>query len=215
MNFEDLPVASLRFGFQQIPEEGLEFRFDEDFTSLWKTVILDPKLREELKFAFESPIVGRMLVRKVGSKADCRGSFSTLVTGECDRCLEKVQVPLEGDLSHFLMPKEQFSKHDKPGGKVVHRPRRDREGSRHRSRSKDEYDLTDTEMDHEDLQFGAFDGITVDLETYLREALVLGMPLKWICDPQCLGLCLECGGNLNKKACRENCKSLAVEWGEA
>lgn len=212
---EALPIASLRVGFHQVPDEGFRFRFEENFTSLWRTVDLLPEVREELAIRLQSPIEGEMEVRKVASKADCRGWFRTRVHGECDRCLEPVEISIEGDLSHFLMPKEQFSKHDKPGGKVVHRPRRDREGSRHRSRSKDDYDLTDTEMDHEDLQFGAFDGVTLDLEAYLREALVLAFPLRWLCKEDCKGLCLECGGNLNRKACGPNCQGRSVEWESA
>ena len=215
MSTEELPIASLRVGFHQVPDEGFHFRFEETFSSLWRSVDLEPQVREELASRLRFPIVGEMEVRKVASKADCRGWFKSLVHGECDRCLESVEVEVEGDLSHFLMPKEQFSKHDKPGGKVVHRPRRDREASRHRSRSKDAYDWTDTEMDHEDLQFGAFDGVTIDLEAYLREALVLAFPLRWLCGESCKGLCLACGGNLNEGLCGPDCEGQAVEWGKA
>jgi len=213
MNSSQIPVSSLRFGFGQIPDEGMQMRFEEDFQSLWKDEDLEPEVREELEKSLVLPITGEVEVRKVAAKVDVRGRFSTRVRGDCDRCLEDVFVDLTGDLTTFLMPRKQFSKHDKPGGKVIHRPRRDREASRHRSRSKDEYDLTDTEEDHEDLHFGAFDGVTVDLASTLREALLLSMPMRWICDENCKGLCLQCGGNLNAGTCEESCPGQAVVQG--
>lgn len=207
MKQDDLPVASLRFGFQQIPEDGLEFRFEESFQSLWKSESLDRELREELEEALKSKVSGLVRVRKVGAKADCRGSFETHLSVRCDRCLESFDCPIQGDLTHFLMPREQFSKHDKPGGKVVHGHRKGREASRHRSRTKDFFDLTDAPDDHEDVAFGSFDGVTVDLEAYLREALILALPVRRLCREDCLGLCDRCGQNLNLGPCGPDCQT--------
>lgn len=38
---------------------------------------------------------------------------------------------------------------------------------------------------------------TIDLEEPLREAVVLELPFTPLCDEDCLGLCPECGFNLN------------------
>ncbi len=37
----------------------------------------------------------------------------------------------------------------------------------------------------------------IDLEEALRDAVVLDLPFTPLCDPDCLGLCQECGFNLN------------------
>ena len=37
----------------------------------------------------------------------------------------------------------------------------------------------------------------IDLEEALRDAVVLELPFTPLCDPDCLGLCQECGFNLN------------------
>ena len=38
---------------------------------------------------------------------------------------------------------------------------------------------------------------TIDLEPLLRDAIVLALPFQPLCQPDCLGLCPECGANLN------------------
>ena len=38
----------------------------------------------------------------------------------------------------------------------------------------------------------------IDLEELLRDAVVLELPFTPLCDPDCLGLCQECGFNLNE-----------------
>ncbi|HUS21387.1 MAG TPA: YceD family protein [Aeromicrobium sp.] len=42
----------------------------------------------------------------------------------------------------------------------------------------------------------ALDGDLLDLETVLRDAVVLALPLNPVCDPECPGLCSECGMRL-------------------
>ncbi len=44
----------------------------------------------------------------------------------------------------------------------------------------------------------------VDLGDLVREALILALTIKPLCDPECKGLCPQCGANLNEEQC--NCK---------
>jgi len=41
----------------------------------------------------------------------------------------------------------------------------------------------------------------LDMEELLREFAVLEIPINPICKPDCEGLCIECGQNLNEKDC--------------
>jgi uncharacterized protein len=41
----------------------------------------------------------------------------------------------------------------------------------------------------------------IDLAELLRECALLEVPISPICKPDCLGLCAECGQNLNEKDC--------------
>ena len=52
-------------------------------------------------------------------------------------------------------------------------------------------------------------GGVVDLESPLREWLVLGYPQAPICRPDCKGLCAQCGLDLNENAC--DCTELEID----
>lgn len=41
----------------------------------------------------------------------------------------------------------------------------------------------------------------IDLEPLLREQAWLAIPMKPLCDPDCQGLCPQCGVNLNEESC--------------
>jgi uncharacterized protein len=44
-------------------------------------------------------------------------------------------------------------------------------------------------------------GDFVDLAPLAREAIVLALPLAPLCRPDCLGLCVDCGADLNDGPC--------------
>jgi uncharacterized protein len=48
---------------------------------------------------------------------------------------------------------------------------------------------------------GWYEGLDVDLGPFVRELLVLGLPLRALCDENCRGLCPRCGTNRNEGAC--------------
>ena len=43
----------------------------------------------------------------------------------------------------------------------------------------------------------------LDLDSDIREEIILDYPIKPLCDTDCKGLCLKCGANLNEGGC--NC----------
>ncbi|MGW0884198.1 YceD family protein [Streptomyces sp. NPDC002671] len=90
--------------------------------------------------------------------------------GECVRCLEPVELPLDADFQ------EMFSYPDADGrGRVIAEPGDDAE-------------------DDEDRLF-VEDGL-IDLEPLLRDAVVLALPMQPVCQEDCPGLCSECGVRL-------------------
>lgn len=48
-----------------------------------------------------------------------------------------------------------------------------------------------------------FSGDEIDISDVVRETILLAQPLNNICSPECRGLCLKCGANLNETDC--NC----------
>ena len=66
----------------------------------------------------------------------------------------------------------------------------------------------DEDLSPSDLDLDYYTGEIVDLESILREQIILMMPLKPLCDETCKGLCPRCGVNLNRDTC--TCQTDAV-----
>lgn len=57
------------------------------------------------------------------------------------------------------------------------------------------------ELELDDLDTATHDGVEVDLEPLLCEQLVLAMPMKPVCRPECKGICPSCGADMNESPC--------------
>jgi uncharacterized protein len=58
------------------------------------------------------------------------------------------------------------------------------------------------ELSRADLDLDYYTGEVVDLESLLKEQIILQVPLKPLCDENCKGLCFQCGANLNRETCQ-------------
>jgi DUF177 domain-containing protein len=97
------------------------------------------------------------------------GTARARAVGECVRCLEPVDLPVVVEVQElFVYP--------------------DRED---RSRGGSEDGATD-----EAHELRSIEDDLLDLEPVLRDAAVLALPLKPLCQEDCLGLCVECGARL-------------------
>jgi uncharacterized protein len=98
------------------------------------------------------------------------GTARARAAGECVRCLEPLELPLEADFQ------EMFSYPDADDrGRVKAEPADDAE----------------EDEDRLFIEDGLF-----DLEPVLRDAVVLALPMQPVCQDDCLGLCSECGARL-------------------
>lgn len=52
----------------------------------------------------------------------------------------------------------------------------------------------------DDSAFG-FTGDLIDLTECIQEQVILSLPMKFLCRPECRGFCPNCGTNLNEKEC--------------
>ncbi len=52
----------------------------------------------------------------------------------------------------------------------------------------------------------------VDIRQDVRDALILAVPTKILCREDCLGLCPQCGANLNKKKCKCSNEEIDPRW---
>ena len=68
----------------------------------------------------------------------------------------------------------------------------------------DEHELHD-----DDLSVAFYQGQTISLDDLVREQVELTLPMARLCKEDCLGLCPECGANLNETVC--TCREEATD----
>lgn len=57
------------------------------------------------------------------------------------------------------------------------------------------------ELTEEDLVAASYTGDEIDFTAVIAEQIIMGMPLKPLCREECLGLCSNCGADLNNSPC--------------
>jgi len=92
--------------------------------------------------------------------------------GECIRCLDPVEIVIERKIQELYN----------------YEPTNERGKKKRKSSTED---LTSEDLDVAD-EF-MMDGDILDLETPVRDAIVLSLPSNPLCSQDCLGLCPECG----------------------
>lgn len=61
----------------------------------------------------------------------------------------------------------------------------------------------------DDEEYIPYSGSDIDIEPEVIKAILLAMPIRAFCDPECKGLCPRCGTNLNIETC--SCKQENVD----
>jgi uncharacterized protein len=63
-------------------------------------------------------------------------------------------------------------------------------------------DKSEIELVEEDMEVEFITGEEIDLDEIIREQIYLSLPLKSLCSESCLGLCPNCGTDLNEANCQ-------------
>ena len=105
-------------------------------------------------------------------KASVQGNLSAKITASCHRCLK----PTEQDLNRrfhltYLSPDPVRF-------------------------AKEEVEIT-----REELEVAYLEKAHLALHEMVREQIYLAVPMKFLCKPDCLGLCVRCGADLNEAEC--------------
>ncbi|MGY1497277.1 YceD family protein [Streptomyces sp. QTS52] len=117
-----------------------------------------------------TPMVLKLRLESVMEGVLVTGTARARAKGECVRCLEPLEQELTADFQ------EMFSYPDAD------------------DRSRVKAEPADDAEDDEDVLF-IEDGL-FDLESVLRDAVVLALPMQPVCQEDCPGLCSECGARL-------------------
>jgi uncharacterized protein len=153
-HLRDLEVRALPFSVE-IPAGEIEF--------------LDPKLRQA------GPLVAsgaaELTIEALG-EIRVKGHVKVRMEGECDRCLEMTELPIDSDFELFYRPVEEGS-----GGE-------------------------ERLLDDGEAQMGFYENEGLELNEVLREFVLLTLPMQRLCGTDCVGICPVCGQNRNKQDCQ-------------
>jgi uncharacterized protein len=113
------------------------------------------------------PIEGEVRLSRTGRSILARAHLTTAIEVYCSRCLKPVQAAIDVDIEEEALPSIDID-----SGLPVNQA--------------DEPDALRLDDHHE-----------LDLGEPIREAISLAEPISMLCRPDCRGLCLVCGVDLN------------------
>jgi DUF177 domain-containing protein len=126
---------------------------------------------QEVKFRQAGPLVVNAEAELAGNEIRVRGRISGAVEAACDRCLEQTRLPVELEFDLPYRPMEEIAREE------------------------------EVEVEEDELTVGFFSGDGVNLADLVREQILLSLPMKILCRPDCRGLCPVCGMNRNVEEC--------------
>ena len=109
-----------------------------------------------------------------GEEIRVRGHLAGTVASDCDRCLEPIQVPMDGDFDLYYRPAES------------------------------DWDAVEMELSPAEVEVGFYENGGLELADVVREQILLWLPMQRLCRPECKGICPTCGQNRNttERSCR-------------
>lgn len=137
------------------------------------TLELDAPVPPGTSVEFVGNVTGKITLRNIGGEIAAWGHLEATAVRECARCLEMHEAPISFDFSEVCT----FDQIDEPLA------------------------YTQVTDDDDPASIPLLDGDTVDLSELVRQLLVLSVPPRSLCTPDCSGLCPHCGTNLNVSQC--------------
>ena len=126
----------------------------------------------DLEFAGPGNLTARVHLERHGHDILVRGHHKGSLQLHCSRCLTLFKLPVEADFDLLLAP------------------------------APDRVAEAEEELSKADLDRDFYTGETVNLESILREQVLLTLPLKPLCAETCKGICPRCGADLNQETCQ-------------
>lgn len=122
-----------------------------------------------------------------GDLTRVEGTASAGLTVQCARCLEPFHLDVSGPFS-FVVKRL-------PLGMTV--PGSEEESGK----------------DEEEFIFVEQTVTTLDITGFVRDAIILALPIRVLCREDCRGLCVRCGHNRNEGECRCEAGGTDPRWG--
>jgi len=120
--------------------------------------------------------------REIVADIRLKGQFSGKVQVPCARCVEPVEIPLAGEFDLIFRP---------VGADAT---------------------LGERSISASETEIGYYQRDSLALEDVLREQVLLSLPVRTLCKPDCKGLCPRCGVNRNHQPCNCDVGSSDPRW---
>jgi uncharacterized protein len=113
-----------------------------------------------------------------------QGHLAVTMHCDCNRCLEPAEFAIDSRFDLFYRPAE----------------------------SVDAEPDEELEIDEKEAEVAFYDGAGVELKDVLRDQVLLDMPMRRLCRPDCQGICPVCGENRNLINCGCEAKLVDDRW---
>ena len=142
---------------------------------------------DQMEYATEglrqvAPLKVAGIASLLGAEIHVRGSLATQLELECARCIEPVAQTVKRDFDLYYRSLDESPEQDE-----IAVPRGE-----------------------EELGFYSGDGLL--LEDVAKEQVILSLPMRSVCRPDCKGLCPHCGINRNRETCTCSAPAVDPRW---
>ena len=144
---------------------------DEHVDRTYQPGEFDPSIAQDEEYQVVAPVHLVMDVHKDKDAYRVTGRVETRLRLACGRCLEPFDIAVDSPFELRYVPEA--------------------------SGPADE----EREIEEDDLTTAYYRDESLDLGELMHEQFVLALPMKPLCSDACLGLCPQCGTNLNKDRC--------------
>jgi uncharacterized protein len=111
-----------------------------------------------------------------------RGRFAGRFQVPCARCVEPVEIPLGAEFDLIFRPAAADT------------------------------EATERSITAPETEIGYYQKDSLSLEDVLREQVLLSLPVRTLCKPDCKGLCPRCGANRNNRPCSCEAGPSDLRW---
>jgi len=163
----------MRIRPEQLQEGALLLKFEERPESF---AVLAEMVEDGI-CKFPTLLKAALRAQQIGDIVEVDGNISTSVRLDCGRCLQPFELPLASSFELTYSRKEPAAKHG-------------------------DADQEELELTTEDIGLIYFQGEEINLRNEIQEQVVMALPVRALCKPDCRGLCPVCGIDLNTAECQ-------------
>jgi len=128
------------------------------------------------------PAAVRGTVKVAGTEVLVNGHVETRARVECDRCLKQIELLVSADFELEYITGSDYESSDAAA------------------------------LNEDELSVSVFDGEAIDVDEIVKEQILLAVPTRTLCRPDCKGICPDCGTDRNTGDCSCDTSEVDPRW---